>query len=230
MLHLIFQIVRDRLIEAPPLRDQVYGRIRAAILSGELPPGARISPAEIARRYTVSTMPVRDALQLLEQEGLVETSARRWTRVTAVDPALVEQLVPIVALLEQYAVAVAPSPSEAQLATLRKVNERFARSVRRGDAARLIAADTEFHAALLGLARNETLERAMRDAGTRLHLLSAQVVRPEFSDESVTDHERVIDRLEAGDRAGATAALAANWTRGLSRALGRETHVPRIVS
>ena len=57
--------MEDRLIAAPALRVQVYERLRDAILTGELAPGERLSPAQLARRFDVSTMPVRDALQLL---------------------------------------------------------------------------------------------------------------------------------------------------------------------
>jgi DNA-binding GntR family transcriptional regulator len=71
-------------------------------------------------------MPVRDALALLEQDGLVETAARRWTRVVELSPALVEELVPLVSLLDQYAISSAPVVSKEALDRLRIANETFA--------------------------------------------------------------------------------------------------------
>jgi DNA-binding GntR family transcriptional regulator len=162
-------------------------------------------------------MPVRDALQLLEREGLVETSARRWTRVVDLEPALVVELVPIVALLEQHALAIAPMPSPEATASLRAANDRFASSIERADVAGVIAADAEFHAGIIALAANRSLERAIRDAGTRLRLLRARVVRPELARASIEDHDRIVDRLEHGDRAGAVRAVGDNWERGLAR-------------
>jgi DNA-binding GntR family transcriptional regulator len=207
----------ERLVEAPSLRAQLHERLRDAILSGELSPGERLSATELARRFQVSTMPVRDALQLLEQEGLVETSARRWTRVVELDPALVEELVPIVSLLEQQAIATAPEPKPEDLAALRQANARFAAMLEQGDAAGAIAADAGFHHWLVSLAGNRSLERTIRDAELRLRLLRPRVLRPDLGSASIEDHERIVERLAAGDRAGAAQALAENWERGLSR-------------
>lgn len=218
MLHLILQIiVSDRLIEAPALRDQVYARLREAIITCELGPGARISPGEVAARYGVSTMPVRDALQLLEQEGLVETSARRWTRVVEIDSSTVAEAAPLVALLEQYALVSAPRPSVEQIGSLRSANSLYADALESGNVGALITADAEFHDALVGLAGNPTLERAVRDARTRLHLFRARVIRPDVSVGAAEEHERVIASLEAGDLAGALQATVDNWERGLQQ-------------
>lgn len=209
--------MEDRLIAAPALRVQVYERLRDAILTGELAPGERLSPAQLARRFDVSTMPVRDALQLLEQEGLVETAARRWTRVVELDLHLVEELLPIVSLLEQHALATAPPPEPGQLEHLRAANERFAAALGGGELAAAIAADADFHAGLVALAHNRSLEHTIRHAETRLRLLRSRVVHPDFGLASAEDHRRIVEALARGDRAGAVAALAANWQRGIMR-------------
>jgi DNA-binding GntR family transcriptional regulator len=116
-------------------------------------------------------MPVRDALALLEQDGLVETAARRWTRVVELSPALVEELVPLVSLLDQYAISSAPVVSKEALDRLRIANETFAAAIASGDVTAYIHADTEFHDALVELAANRSLERALRDARTHIRLL-----------------------------------------------------------
>jgi DNA-binding GntR family transcriptional regulator len=211
------------LVQAPAFREQVYERLRAAILSGELAPGERLSPAGIAASFGVSAMPVRDALRVLEQEGLVETAARRWTRVVELDPALVEEIVPLVALLERHAVSSVESLSEDDVAALRRTNAKFAKAVASSDVVASIEADTAFHEALVGLAGNRSIERALRDAWGHVRLLRARVLRPEFASESVSDHERIIALLEKGDRKGAARAVEANWTRGLERYRARNT-------
>ena len=205
------------LAEAPALRSQVYDRMRDAILSGALAPGERISPAEVGRRLGVSAMPVRDALRLLEQDGLVEMASRRWTRVVELTPEQVQELVPLVSLLEQYAVSNATATSDGILERLRRTNEAFETAIGDGDAAALIKADAEFHDTLVELAANASLVRALRDARARIRLLRPQVVRPELAAESVSDHERVIACLESGDFAAAAAAVGENWQRALDR-------------
>ena len=59
-------------------------QIRQDILSCGLPPGAELREAELAEQYDVSKSPVRDALQRLQFEGLVETEPRRGHRVTPI--------------------------------------------------------------------------------------------------------------------------------------------------
>lgn len=205
------------LIQAPSLRSQVYERLREDIVAGRLPPGTRISPAETARRFGVSPMPVRDALGLLEKEGLVETAARRWTRVVSLSPELVEELVPLVSLLEQYALTTAPTVSDDALTRLRAANAALTAAIDDGDVTAVVNADAAFHDTLVDLAGNRSLDRALRDARTRIRLLRPQVMQPESALESVGDHEQIIECLEQGDREGAAQALERNWRRGLSR-------------
>ncbi|WOF22189.1 GntR family transcriptional regulator [Microbacterium betulae] len=80
-----------RRVDLPPARlgDAVYDRIAAAIVDGSLAPGERIRDLDIAESLGVSRMPVREALQRLEREGLIEMSASRYTRVTEITPAMV---------------------------------------------------------------------------------------------------------------------------------------------
>jgi DNA-binding GntR family transcriptional regulator len=207
----------DSLVEAPSLRSQIYTRLRDDIISGRIAPGARISPAETARRFGVSPMPVRDAFGRLEEEGLVEVAARRWTRVVELSPELVDELVPLVSLLEQYAISSAALVSDEALARLRDANAALAVAIENGDVTASIEADSTFHDTLVELAGNRSLERALIDARTRIRLLRPQVLRLEGAVKSVADHEQIIERLERGDRKGAARALDKNWRRGLAR-------------
>src|SRR4051812_9253529 len=99
----LVSLTNTELVEAPPLREQVYSRLRDSILTGELQSGARLSPAGLAESFGVSTMPVREALRLLEEDGLIETSPRRWTRVASPDPGLADEIYPVIAVLEDFA-------------------------------------------------------------------------------------------------------------------------------
>ncbi|WP_345186617.1 GntR family transcriptional regulator [Microbacterium panaciterrae] len=70
------------------LAEEVYQRVGASIIDGTLPPGHRIRDAELAAQFSVSRMPIREALQRLERIGLVEMYPSRYTQVTEVSPAL----------------------------------------------------------------------------------------------------------------------------------------------
>ncbi len=70
------------------LAEEVYQRVGASIIDGTLPPGHRIRDADLAAQFSVSRMPIREALQRLERIGLVEMYPSRYTQVTEVSPAL----------------------------------------------------------------------------------------------------------------------------------------------
>lgn len=67
------------------LADLVYDRLSEAVVTGELAPGQRIRDGELAETLGVSRMPVREALQRLAFQGLIEMVASRYTRVTEID-------------------------------------------------------------------------------------------------------------------------------------------------
>jgi DNA-binding GntR family transcriptional regulator len=67
--------------EMPDLGQQVYEKLRTAILDGELVPGSPLSRRKLADLFSVSTLPVTAALQRLETEGFVESRPRAGTRV-----------------------------------------------------------------------------------------------------------------------------------------------------
>ncbi|PCJ09669.1 MAG: GntR family transcriptional regulator [Rhodobacteraceae bacterium] len=74
-----------------PASSQVYETLRARIVSLELPPGERLSRAELSDQFGVSASPLREAIQRLERDGLVATFRQSRTVVTHMDPDLLQQ-------------------------------------------------------------------------------------------------------------------------------------------
>jgi DNA-binding GntR family transcriptional regulator len=201
----------------PPLREQIHARLREWIFTGDLPAGARLSPGELARRFGVSTMPVREALGFLLEEGLVETSPRRWTRVVKPDRGLAGEIYPLLALLEEHAVAASPLPTKATVAKLRSSNDALAKAGRRGDVVACMEADTQLHETLTDRSGNATLTRILRDLRTRIRLYEGAYYRLDHLEESLADHGAIIDALVAGDAQKAGRLVTANWLRGYRR-------------
>jgi DNA-binding GntR family transcriptional regulator len=94
-------------LNRPAVKDEVYAALLEWIVDGTLGPGERVRDKELAEALGVSRTPVREALQRLEDAGLVETSASRWTRVASLDVAQAEQVYPVVWSLETLAVELA---------------------------------------------------------------------------------------------------------------------------
>src|SRR3954453_16319398 len=86
------------------LRDQAVTLIRAAIVSGELAPGAVVKDAELAGRLGLSVAPVRTALARLVDEGLVESKPQSHTRVTLLVPGQVRDAAVVVGAMHELAV------------------------------------------------------------------------------------------------------------------------------
>jgi DNA-binding GntR family transcriptional regulator len=84
----------------------VYRRLREAIMSGELPAGAGMSQVSLARQFGISRSPVREALRLLEREGLVEVRVNQRPRVAVISVDEVEGLYALRIVLEPLALAV----------------------------------------------------------------------------------------------------------------------------
>lgn len=208
--------------EVPRLRQQVYERLRRAIINGQFAAGERLSVAGIADSLQVSTMPVREAIRLLEEEGLVETSARRWTRVATVSAAQAEELYPLVGLLEEYAVATGAEPTAASVRRLRQANRALDQAESGGDALACISADERFHAILLEGCGNQALLQTVAQFKSRMRLHESAFFR--HSDRrSAGEHEEIIAAIELGDRERAGALVRANWASGLEALRGESS-------
>lgn len=145
------------------LADQVKDRLLQDIVSGRYPPEARIVETSLARELGVSQAPVREALRGLEALGLVEILPFRGARIRR--PSISE-------LLEAYAVRFelealgarlgVPRMTDADLADLVALGEAMQRAAAAGDRHEVAVTDAAFHARLLRLAGNATLERVWR--------------------------------------------------------------------
>lgn len=84
--------------------DWVTARLRADILSGSIPPGERLRSKVLEERYAISATPVREALQRLAAEGLVQVAPQLGARVSPLDPVEAENLYELRIMLEPMAV------------------------------------------------------------------------------------------------------------------------------
>lgn len=153
----------DGTISRGVLADQVKDRLLQDILAGRYPPHSRIVETRVARELGTSQAPVREALRGLEALGVVEILPFRGARVRR--PSTAE-------LLEAYAVRQeletlgarlgVPRMTEADLADIERLHEAMQRAADAGDRHDVAIADASFHARVLQLAGNQTLERVWR--------------------------------------------------------------------
>ena len=129
------------------LQDLTTDGLRAAILGGHFGPGARLNHDALARQFGVSRMPVRQALRVLESEGLVEQRPHRAAVVVALRPEEVTQIFEVRAMLEARAAELAaPNLTEADLARLRAFVEAMEHAGT--DDERWLELNLQFHTAI----------------------------------------------------------------------------------
>ncbi|QCB94149.1 GntR family transcriptional regulator [Cellulomonas shaoxiangyii] len=130
-------------IDVPTVADEVYRRLRAAITSGHLAPGALISLRQVAQAYGVSTMPVRDAVNTLRADGLVVVE-RRSVTVTRLHAEEIHEIFQIRLRLEQLASQWAlDNVTDEDVADLTEILDRMAGGA--VDVARWRQLNQEFH-------------------------------------------------------------------------------------
>jgi DNA-binding GntR family transcriptional regulator len=195
----------------PATLVEVAGRrLRDAILRGELPPGRKIVEEQLCAEFGISRAPLREALRLLAQQGLVERLPRRGSRVAAWSPTDILQLFALRRLLEGHAIetALPLADPEAALQPVRAALElmRAASSdLDRDDAHR------GFHAAVVGLADNRQLDIALEPILLKLQLPMAINMREEARHsrgrEGIGRHEAILSALATNDPAVVIAAL-----------------------
>jgi DNA-binding GntR family transcriptional regulator len=194
------------------LRDDVYTRLRAAIVDATLAPGEQLRDGELAAWLGVSRTPVREALLRLQEAGLVTATPGRSTTVATLDSRAIRNAQAVVAAMHEVAVRAAiPQLTHEDIEGMRAANRAFTRALRRGDAEAALAADDELHGIPVRAAANDSV-RTVLDQFTpvlrrmeRLRFASLDARR------SVSLHEQLIDLCAAGDADAAAAVSTQTW-------------------
>jgi DNA-binding GntR family transcriptional regulator len=193
------------------LRDDVYRRLRDAIVDGTFLPGEQLKDGELAEWLGVSRTPVREALLRLGASGLVVALPGRSTRVSTVDAAAVRDARDVIAAMHELAVRQTAGRLGADLVDrMREANRRFADAVAAGDVAAALDADEEIHRIPVTALGNRALETVI----DQFDPLVRRAERLRFSVDghaSVELHARLIDLIAAGDVEGAASVAFDIW-------------------
>jgi DNA-binding GntR family transcriptional regulator len=207
------------------LRDQALTRIRTAIVTGELAPGAVVKDAELAVRLGLSVAPVRAALARLVDEGLVEAKPQSHTRVTPLRPRQVRDAAVVVRAMHELGTREAAGRTTADdVIAMRAANARFAAAVTDGDLDAALAADDDLHAVLLARAGNAALTATVERFTPAIRRLERARFAAAHGRGSVDLHERLIAACETSDVDAAVATTTEIWTALLSELEETDDH------
>ncbi|MCA1190477.1 MULTISPECIES: GntR family transcriptional regulator [unclassified Saccharopolyspora] len=181
-----------------PLREQVRRALQDRISDGRLRPGDRLYEQEIAAEFGVSRVPVREAIRMLQSEGLVDVAPnRRGVFVRSLDRAQVEELFDVREALEALAARLAASRASADVADrLGVLAERARRAWAGGDVDAMSAANTEFHDRIVALSGNALLASVLEPLHGRLAWLFRLNLEPE---RVCREHDELHAAIAGGD-------------------------------
>lgn len=188
-------------IGSPALYQQVAERLRTRIYAHELPPGGWIDEQALALEYGISRTPLREALKVLASEGLVTLKPRRGCYVTELSEVDLDEIFPVMALLEGRCAAEAThKATDADLNRLAAIHEELEAYARKGDVDRFFEVNHAFHAALQALAGNRWLSQLIDDTRKMLKLTRRDSLRVEGRlKQSLAEHRSILKAIRRRD-------------------------------
>ena len=215
--HVVAPSVSDAL-ETPSLVDLAVARLRADILSGGTEPGERLIEEQLTRRFGISRAPLREALRLLAQQGLVDHFPRRGARVATLSDTDLQELYGVRDVLERYAVEQAlPIEDPRRLVALAAELDVMRAADMGGDRFAMAEAHRRFHIAMVALADNRQLAWVHEAVLVKTQLYMAINLRREaetgHSIDGVQRHERLYDAVATAAPDQVLAELAAHGAR-----------------
>ncbi|MEA5453377.1 GntR family transcriptional regulator [Sinomonas sp. JGH33] len=192
---------RDR-----PLREVIRDTLRTRIFEGHYAPGTRLIERDLAGEFNVSRLPVREALRMLVQEGILAERASRGSVVAALSDKDVEDLFDVRLSLEVLACRLAAQRAKPEdIAKLESLLDRADDAIGRGSINEAHRANNEFHDEVTRIADNGFLRSALEPLQGRMHWLFRHVTDlPEL----VGEHRDLLAAIASGDPDRAAAQSA----------------------
>lgn len=196
--------------ETPSLQDLAYHAIKSSILSLALPPGKQLSKSDLANSLKVSKTPVREALQRLEREGLVQIAPRKGVFVTEFSEREIDEISEIRSVLVGLACKRAfQNVNTAEFHEARKILEAGDIALQEGNREEWLTINERFHAWLMRLADSKQLSQVIEKLDEyfiRIQVVAASV--PGDIIESNKEHYAILESMEKGDSVAASKAAA----------------------
>jgi DNA-binding GntR family transcriptional regulator len=195
------------ILERKSIAGKVADTLRNRIVLGEMTPGSRIIERLVCAELNVSRTPVREALKLLEADGIVEISRNRGARVTEYTPNEALELFDVIAVLESLAAErLAASITIDTLADLEELHARMLTFYRAGAIEPYFDTNTQIHDMVIRACGNAALEEAHRRVTARARRgRFLAIMDPARLDQAVEEHQELMAALRSKDSLTAAA-------------------------
>lgn len=192
-----------------PLRDVVFNTLREAILKGDLKPGERLMELQLASKLGVSRTPIREAIRMLEQEGLAVTTPRKGAEVAKMTLKDMEDVLEIRDALDELAVRIACQKiTDEQLKQLEDVKELFEKNTQTNNVKNIAEADVSFHDVIYEATGNPKLVTLLNNLREQVYRYRVEYIKdPKNYPTLIAEHEAILESLKKRDVKNAVEAM-----------------------
>lgn len=178
-----------------------YQQLRSAILSGNFQPGERLVERKLSAQLDVSHIPVREALKMLERDGLVKFTPFKGAQVIQLEPAELDQFYQVRAVLEGFAARLAATHiTEEGIRELEALLEEADKATRERDVPEIARINVEFHRLIGMWSQNVVLMDFLDRIRSQIHFFMLQSLgtgtRPKHTHE---EHRLILAALARHD-------------------------------
>lgn len=201
-------------IEQLSLVELAVTKIKELLLAGVVKPGEPVREEWLTSRLGISRPPVREAMQVLVQQGLLERLPRRGVRAVVLSEADAWEIYSLRSVLDKFALELGvPVGEPALLEPLRQAVADMRASTAAADHAANVDANRRFHLGLIALSGNKRLLQTYENLMNQMQLLMSVNLSRESEEHQQVGalrHEELLAAIETGDLDQALAALAAH--------------------
>ena len=191
---------------SPGLAERAAEAIVLGAASGALQPGQRLVEVELARLLQMSRVPLREALKILEAQGIVESAPHRGTRLVTFDEDRIDEICEARLALERIAIKDAVSAYQRQpdlLARLDRILAQMEQAARHLEWIEISRADLDFHREICRASGNAIVQKLWDALARHVFIVFGKEIRSERDAKAIVPHHRKLrDMLACGDTKG----------------------------
>jgi DNA-binding GntR family transcriptional regulator len=194
-------ISETNIIPRRSLHDELASQLRDMLVRGELKAGSKVPEQALCTRFGVSRTPLREALKVLANEGLLILAPNRGAIVARISPEEVDELFPIMGAMEALAGEIACArATQEDIDAIQAMHDEMVEHYRAGDAVGYLKLNRSIHEAFFEIAGNRSLTQLYQTLLVRIHAVRfiAQKSNKRWR-EAVEDHELMMAALKVRD-------------------------------
>jgi DNA-binding GntR family transcriptional regulator len=182
-----------QMVKSRSLPDQIADAIVEGIATGVLLPGQRLIELDLASQFSVSRVPLREALKTLEAQGILERGQNRGVRIVELDDSRIDKICEVRAALETIAARHAIATFRAEPARLQRLDAvlvEMEEAVQRGAWAAVNRADLAFHREICLASKNEIVITLWQGLARHVLMIFGREILTEAGQSRIVDQHR----------------------------------------